>query len=74
MLLNILSLSFVATLLTTAQTQLTGRVGPLNFRESKSNICNVLDHGGSIGSSDIGPAILDAYNVRDASITCWLLK
>jgi rhamnogalacturonan hydrolase len=70
MLSNIVSLSlFVGTLFATARTQLTGPVGPLNTRASKSNICNVLDYGGTIGSSDIGPAVQSAYNVRDASIT-----
>jgi rhamnogalacturonan hydrolase len=69
MLSNILSLSFfVGALFATARTQLTGPVGPLNTRASKSNICNVLDYGGSVGSDDIGPAILSAYTVRDASI------
>jgi rhamnogalacturonan hydrolase len=43
--------------------QLTGSVGPTTARTAKTNICNVLNYGGSIGSSDIGPAILSAYNV-----------
>ncbi|PVG00146.1 rhamnogalacturonase [Serendipita vermifera] len=42
--------------------QLTGSVGPTTSRTSKSYICNVLDYGGSIGSSDIGPAIQSAFN------------
>ncbi|THH13679.1 hypothetical protein EW146_g6568 [Bondarzewia mesenterica] len=42
-------------------TQLTGSVGPTTALSSKSHICNVLDYGGSIGSSDIGPAILSAF-------------
>ncbi|KIJ54506.1 glycoside hydrolase family 28 protein [Sphaerobolus stellatus SS14] len=42
--------------------QLTGPVGPTSPSASKRNtICNVLDYGGSIGSSDIGPAIGDTY-------------
>ncbi|KAG8839610.1 hypothetical protein FRB91_006866 [Serendipita sp. 411] len=44
------------------QAQLTGHVGPTTALSSKSNICNVLSYGGSIGSSDIGPAILSAFN------------
>jgi hypothetical protein len=55
-------------LIATVQAQLTGRVGPLNSRASKSRICNVLDYGGTIGSNDIGPAIQSAYNVRNACI------
>ncbi len=46
--------------------QLTGSVGPTTSLASKSNLCNVLDYGGTIGSSDIGPAILSAFNVRCA--------
>lgn len=35
-----------------AQAQLSGRVGPTTSRESKrQRICNVLDYGGSVGSS-----------------------
>ena len=75
MLSNIVSLSFfVATLFATIHAQLTGSVGPLNTRASKSNICNVLDYGGSIGSRDIGPAILSAFNVRDKNRRAKLLK
>ncbi|CCL98195.1 uncharacterized protein FIBRA_00189 [Fibroporia radiculosa] len=48
-------LSFVAA-------QLSGPVGPITPLSEKSNICNVLDFGGEIGSSDIGPAIQSAYN------------
>ncbi|KAG8831294.1 hypothetical protein FRC17_003341 [Serendipita sp. 399] len=44
------------------QSQLTGHVGPTTPLSSKSNLCNVLNYGGSIGSSDIGPAILSAFN------------
>lgn len=44
--------------------QLTGRVGPTTPLSSKSRICNVFDYGGYIGSSDIGPAIIRAFNVR----------
>jgi hypothetical protein len=47
-----------------AQAQLTGPVGPTTPLASKSHICNVLDYGGSIGSEDIGPAIIDAFYVR----------
>ncbi|KAF8914337.1 rhamnogalacturonan-hydrolase [Gymnopilus junonius] len=58
----VLSISRVALalLLATSATyaQLTGSVGPTSPLSSKRNtICSVLDYGGSIGSSDIGPAI-----------------
>ena len=44
--------------------QLSGSVGPTSSLSSKqSTICNVLDYGGSIGSSDIGPAINSAFTV-----------
>ncbi|KAI0259155.1 rhamnogalacturonan-hydrolase [Gloeopeniophorella convolvens] len=43
--------------------QLTTTVGPTTPSSAKRNvICNVLDYGGSIGSSDIGPAINSTYN------------
>ncbi|KAG8860324.1 hypothetical protein FRB96_003973 [Tulasnella sp. 330] len=45
-----------------AQWPLTGAVGPTTSTAAKrAVICNVLDYGGSIGSADIGPAILSAY-------------
>lgn len=48
---------------TPALAQLTGPVGPTTSPSAKRNtICNVLDYGGSIGSSDIGPAIQSAFN------------
>jgi rhamnogalacturonan hydrolase len=62
MLANILPLFIFATGL--AQAQLAGPVGPTTPLESKSNICNVLDYGGSIGSEDIGPAIINAFHVK----------
>ncbi|KAG8860325.1 hypothetical protein FRB96_003974, partial [Tulasnella sp. 330] len=41
---------------------LTGAVGPTTTTAAKrAVICNVLDYGGTIGSSDIGPAILSAF-------------
>ncbi|KAG8944197.1 hypothetical protein FRC00_010721, partial [Tulasnella sp. 408] len=55
----------LATLLiaSTACAQLTGRVGPTSTTAAKrAKICNVLDYGGTIGSSDIGPAILNTFN------------
>ncbi|KAG9044393.1 hypothetical protein FS837_008218 [Tulasnella sp. UAMH 9824] len=55
----------LATLLTasTACAQLTGRVGPTSTTAAKrAKVCNVLDYGGTIGSSDIGPAILNTFN------------
>ncbi|EPS95398.1 hypothetical protein FOMPIDRAFT_131096 [Fomitopsis schrenkii] len=42
--------------------QLSGSVGPTTPLSEKSNLCNVLDYGGSIGSSDIGPAIQSAFD------------
>ncbi|RDX45296.1 rhamnogalacturonase [Lentinus brumalis] len=49
-------------LLSAVSAQLSGHVGPTSSLESKqSMICNVLDYGGSIGSSDIGPAITSAF-------------
>ncbi|KIO23148.1 glycoside hydrolase family 28 protein [Tulasnella calospora MUT 4182] len=55
----------LATLLTAsaAYAQLTGHVGPTSTTTAKrAKICNVLDYGGTIGSSDIGPAILNTFN------------
>ncbi|KAG9012742.1 hypothetical protein FRB93_001295 [Tulasnella sp. JGI-2019a] len=44
------------------QWPLTDDVGPTTTTEAKGAvICNVLDYGGTIGSSDIGPAILSAF-------------
>ncbi|KIM26589.1 glycoside hydrolase family 28 protein [Serendipita vermifera MAFF 305830] len=63
MFVNLATLSFVSGLLfATGRAQLTGSVGPLTPLSSKTKICSVLDYGGSIGSSDIGPAILDTFN------------
>ncbi|EJD00593.1 uncharacterized protein FOMMEDRAFT_187129 [Fomitiporia mediterranea MF3/22] len=42
--------------------QLSGRVGPTTPLSAKqATICNVLNFGGSVGSSDIGPAIGNAF-------------
>ncbi|KZP14838.1 glycoside hydrolase family 28 protein [Athelia psychrophila] len=42
--------------------QLSGTVGPTTTHaEKRTTICNVLDYGGVIGSSDIGPAIGSAF-------------
>ncbi|THH06186.1 hypothetical protein EW145_g4260 [Phellinidium pouzarii] len=42
--------------------QLSGSVGPTTpTSEKQATICNVLDYGGEIGSSDIGPAIGNAF-------------
>ncbi|EIM85320.1 rhamnogalacturonase [Stereum hirsutum FP-91666 SS1] len=43
------------------QGQLTGSTGPTTPLSSKTVTCSVLDYGGSVGSSDIGPAILEAF-------------
>ncbi|KZT65507.1 glycoside hydrolase family 28 protein [Daedalea quercina L-15889] len=45
-----------------AGAQLSGSVGPKTSLSEKSNLCNVLDYGGAIGSSDIGPAIQEAFD------------
>nr|ACI26689.1 rhamnogalacturonan-hydrolase [Irpex lacteus] len=43
--------------------QLSGSVGPTSSLSSKQGtICNVLNYGGSVGSSDIGPAIGKAFS------------
>jgi rhamnogalacturonan hydrolase len=47
-----------------ARTQLNTTVGPTTSLSSKqTKICSVLDYGGAVGSADIGPAILSAFNV-----------
>ena len=51
-----------------AAAQLSGSVGPTTSLSSKSTLCNVLDYGGSVGSSDIGPAIQKAFDVRGPSL------
>ncbi|KAF9526747.1 rhamnogalacturonase [Crepidotus variabilis] len=58
--LGLLLLACVASL---THAQLTMKVGPTTASSAKrTTICNVLNYGGAIGSSDIGPAILSAYN------------
>ncbi len=57
------SLLAAVVLATAASAQLSGSVGPTTPLSKKTHICNVLDYGGSIGSSDIGPAIASAFNV-----------
>lgn len=57
------SLLSAIVLATAACAQLSGSVGPTTPLSTKTHICNVLDYGGSIGSSDIGPAITSAFNV-----------
>ena len=60
-------------LLSVVSAQLSGSVGPTTSLSSKqATICNVLDYGGSIGSSDIGPAISSAFTVSSPS-TCLFL-
>ncbi|KAI0705023.1 rhamnogalacturonase [Cerioporus squamosus] len=49
-------------LATAVSAQLSGSVGPTTPLSQKSHICSVLDYGGSVGSSDIGPAITSAFN------------
>ncbi|PCH43287.1 glycoside hydrolase family 28 protein [Wolfiporia cocos MD-104 SS10] len=57
-----LAVAFGLTLSAIAAAQLSGSVGPITSLSDKSNLCNVLDYGGTIGSSDIGPAIQKAYD------------
>ncbi len=55
-------------LATVVSAQLSGSVGPTTPLSQKSHICSVLDYGGSVGSSDIGPAITNAFNVIELII------
>jgi rhamnogalacturonan hydrolase len=71
MLANVLPLLLFVTHL--AQAQLTASVGPTTPLTSKSNICNVLDYGASIGCEDIGPAITSAFYVRTVASPCLLI-
>ena len=64
--LPVTSLLFLAPF---AAAQLSGSVGPTTSLSSKSTLCNVLDYGGSVGSSDIGPAIQEAFDARDVLLT-----
>ncbi|KAF7974786.1 hypothetical protein HWV62_11271 [Athelia sp. TMB] len=46
-----------------ASAQLSGAVGPTTpLAAKRTTICNVLDYGGKIGTTDIGPAISAAFN------------
>ena len=56
-------------LATAVSAQLSGSVGPTTPLSQKSHICNVLDYGGSVGSSDIGPAITSAFNVSEPNLS-----
>ena len=62
--MNFKPLLAAVALATAASAQLSGSVGPTTPLSQKSHICNVLDYGGSIGSSDIGPAIQKAFDVQ----------
>ncbi|KAI0823445.1 rhamnogalacturonan-hydrolase [Trametes gibbosa] len=49
--------------LSAASAQLSGHVGPTSSLSAKqATTCNVLDYGGKVGSSDIGPAIQKAFD------------
>jgi rhamnogalacturonan hydrolase len=53
-----------AALLAGVSAQLSTTVGPTTSLSAKqAKICSVLDYGGAVGSSDIGPAILSAFTV-----------
>ncbi|KZT05693.1 glycoside hydrolase family 28 protein [Laetiporus sulphureus 93-53] len=56
------ALAALLSLLPYALAQLSGTVGPTTPLSEKLNLCNVLDYGGEIGSSDIGPAIQAAFD------------
>ncbi|KAI0759831.1 rhamnogalacturonase-like protein [Trametes elegans] len=57
------SLLAAALLATAASAQLSGHVGPTSSLSSKqATTCSVLDYGGKVGSSDIGPAIQKAFD------------
>ena len=61
-------------LLSDASAQLSGSVGPTTSLSSKqATVCNVLDYGGSVGSSDIGPAISSACTVGSHFTTPFLV-
>ncbi|KAI0633587.1 rhamnogalacturonan-hydrolase [Trametes polyzona] len=50
-------------LVSVASAQLSGHVGPTSSLSAKqAKTCNVLDYGGKVGSSDIGPAIQKAFD------------
>ena len=57
-------------LVSAVSAQLSGSVGPTSSLASKqSTICNVLDYGGSVGFSDVGPTIASACSVRVAFVS-----
>ncbi|EED79070.1 rhamnogalacturonase-like protein [Postia placenta Mad-698-R] len=58
-----LRIAFCILLAPFASAQLSGSVGPTTPLSDKSTLCNILDYGGNIGSSDIGPAIQKAFDV-----------
>ncbi|KAI0338434.1 rhamnogalacturonan-hydrolase [Trametopsis cervina] len=50
--------------------QISGSVGPTTpLSQKQSKICNVLNYGGTVGSSDIGPAIGRAFSQCVATAT-----
>jgi rhamnogalacturonan hydrolase len=53
-----------AALFAGGRAQLSTTVGPTTPLSQKTHTCSVLDYGGSVGSSDIGPAIQKAHDVR----------
>lgn len=58
-----LALGALASFLSVATAQLTQSVGPTSSLSSKSKVCNVLSYGARAdGRTDIGPAILSAFN------------
>ncbi|OJT11688.1 hypothetical protein TRAPUB_11793 [Trametes pubescens] len=61
--MSIKSLLASLLLISAASAQLSGSVGPTTPLSSKQSlICNVLNYGGQVGSSDIGPAIQKAFD------------
>lgn len=63
--MSIKSLLASLLLISAASAQLSGHVGPTSALSAKQvKTCSVLDYGGKVGSTDIGPAIQKAFDVR----------
>lgn len=61
MLLNALRLLTLLPAVALVEAQLSGTVGPTTKLSAKGHTCSVLDYGGKVGSTDIGPAIASAF-------------
>ncbi|OJT11689.1 hypothetical protein TRAPUB_11794 [Trametes pubescens] len=61
--MSIKSLLASLLLISAASAQLSGHVGPTSSLSAKQvKTCSVLDYGGKVGSTDIGPAIQKAFD------------